>query len=67
MSLSFAAETATATSHDALHYHGGYGFMLEYEAQLYYRRARSWAAVLQSPADGYRRVGDGVIAQEGAA
>jgi hypothetical protein len=67
MALAFAAETATATSHDALHFHGGYGFMLEYEAQLYYRRARSWAAVLESPAQGYRRVGDGVLAQEGAA
>lgn len=67
MALAFAAETAIATSHDALHFHGGYGFMLEYPAQLYYRRARSWAAVLESPADGYRRVAGERLTQEGAA
>jgi len=67
MALAFAAETAIATSHDALHFHGGYGFMLEYPAQLYYRRARSWAAVLESPADGYRRVSGERLSAEGAA
>ncbi|MGI8335843.1 acyl-CoA dehydrogenase family protein [Actinomadura scrupuli] len=56
MALAFAAETARDTSHDALHFHGGYGFTLEYPIQLYYRRARTWAAVLESPAAGYRRV-----------
>lgn len=67
MALAFAAETAIATSHDALHFHGGYGFMLEYPAQLYYRRARSWAAVLESPTDGYRRVSAERHAGAGAA
>jgi len=67
MALAFGAETAIATSHDALHFHGGYGFMLEYPAQLYYRRARSWGAVLESPAQGYRRVADHRTAGEGAA
>lgn len=68
MALAFAAETAIATSHDALHFHGGYGFMLEYSAQLYYRRARAWAAVLESPAEGYRRVSrEHFVATEGVA
>jgi alkylation response protein AidB-like acyl-CoA dehydrogenase len=67
MALPFAAETAIATSHDALHFHGGYGFMLEYAAQLYYRRARGWAAVLESPAEGYRRVSGHRLGREGAA
>lgn len=69
MALAFSAETAIATSHDALHFHGGYGFMLEYAAQLYYRRARSWAAVLESPSEGYRRVSREHLAgaREGAA
>lgn len=66
--LAFAAETATATSHDALHFHGGYGFMLEYSSQLYYRRARSWGAVLESPAEGYRRAAaDHFASREGVA
>lgn len=67
MALAFAAETAIATSHDALHFHGGYGFMLEYPAQLYYRRARAWGAVLESPTDGYRRVSALRLVAEGAA
>ncbi|ROO85186.1 alkylation response protein AidB-like acyl-CoA dehydrogenase [Actinocorallia herbida] len=58
MALAFAAETARDATHEALHFHGGYGFMLEYPIQLYYRRARAWAAVLESPAEGYRRVAD---------
>ncbi|HVU60548.1 MAG TPA: acyl-CoA dehydrogenase [Mycobacteriales bacterium] len=58
MALGFAAETARDTSYYALHFHGGYGFMLEYPIQLYYRRARSWAAVLESPQASFRRVGD---------
>jgi alkylation response protein AidB-like acyl-CoA dehydrogenase len=58
MSLGFAAETARDTSYYALHFHGGYGFMLEYPIQLYYRRARSWAALLESPQASFRRVAD---------
>lgn len=67
MALAFNAETATAASHDALHFHGGYGFMLEYAAQLYYRRARSWGAVLESPAEGYRRAAGEQLATAGVA
>jgi alkylation response protein AidB-like acyl-CoA dehydrogenase len=58
MALGFAAETARDTSYYALHFHGGYGFMLEYPIQLYFRRARSWGAVLESPQASYRRVAD---------
>jgi alkylation response protein AidB-like acyl-CoA dehydrogenase len=56
MALGFAAETARDTSYFALHFHGGYGFMLEYPIQMYYRRARSWGAVLESPQSSYQRV-----------
>ena len=41
MALGFAAETARDTTYFALHFHGGYGFMLEYPIQLYFRRART--------------------------
>jgi alkylation response protein AidB-like acyl-CoA dehydrogenase len=58
MALGFAAETARDTTYFALHFHGGYGFMLEYPIQLYFRRARTWGAILESPADSFRRVGD---------
>jgi alkylation response protein AidB-like acyl-CoA dehydrogenase len=41
-----AAEEASAA---CLHYHGGYGFMLEYDAQLYVRRAKAWRLALGDP------------------
>lgn len=66
MALGFAAEAAIATSHDALHFHGGYGFMVEYPIQQYYRRARAWATVLESPAESYQRVGRATLAAVGA-
>jgi alkylation response protein AidB-like acyl-CoA dehydrogenase len=58
MAFGFAADTARDTTYYALHFHGGYGFMLEYDAQLYFRRARAWAGVLGEPRDAYRRVSD---------
>lgn len=63
MALGFAAETARDTTYDALHFHGGYGFMEEYAIQLYFRRARSWGAVLEDPRTSYRRVQDSVTAR----
>jgi alkylation response protein AidB-like acyl-CoA dehydrogenase len=58
MSFAFAAETARDATYRTLHFHGGYGFMMEYDAQLYYRRARSWANIVAEPAVAYRRVAD---------
>jgi alkylation response protein AidB-like acyl-CoA dehydrogenase len=65
MALGFAVETARDTSYFALHFHGGYGFMLEYPIQMYYRRARSWGAVLESPRASYRRVAALQVASAG--
>lgn len=58
MAYAFAAETARDASYWSLHFHGGYGFMLEYDIQLYYRRSRAWANVLMDPRRAYRRVAD---------
>ncbi|MGO8873034.1 MAG: acyl-CoA dehydrogenase family protein [Acidimicrobiales bacterium] len=58
MAFAFAAATARDASDYALHFHGGYGFMLEYDIQLYFRRARAWANVVMSPAAACRRVAD---------
>ncbi len=58
MAFAFAAEAARDASDAALHFHGGYGFMLEYDIQLYYRRARAWANVVMSPSAARRRVAD---------
>jgi alkylation response protein AidB-like acyl-CoA dehydrogenase len=45
MAFAFAAKAAEKATYDALHTHGGYGFMLEYDVQLHWRRARGWARV----------------------
>ena len=58
MAFGFAAETARDASYRALHFHGGYGFMVEYDIQLYFRRARAWANVGMDPMRAYRRVAD---------
>jgi alkylation response protein AidB-like acyl-CoA dehydrogenase len=33
----------------SLHFHGGYGFTLEYDIQLYFRRAKGWPLLLAAP------------------
>jgi alkylation response protein AidB-like acyl-CoA dehydrogenase len=58
MAFAFAYETARDATYRSLHFHGGYGFMMEYDIQLYYRRARGWAEVFGDPAAAYRRVSD---------
>ena len=45
MAFAFASTTAEKTTYDSLHTHGGYGFMLEYDIQLHWRRARGWPRV----------------------
>jgi alkylation response protein AidB-like acyl-CoA dehydrogenase len=39
MAFVWASQTAQRTAGVSLHTHGGYGFSLEYDIQLYYRRA----------------------------
>jgi len=58
MSFAFAYETARDITYRSLHFHGGYGFMMEYDIQLYYRRARGWANVFAEPDRVYQRVAD---------
>ena len=55
MAFAFASETAERATYHAIHFHGGYGFMLEHDVQLFYRRARGWARVWGGAEAGYRR------------
>ncbi len=45
MAFAFAYETARDATNRSLHIHGGYGFGMEGDIQLYYRRVRGWAMV----------------------
>ena len=58
MAFVFATETARDATYWSLHFHGGYGFMLEYDIQLYHRRAWAWPGVFSAPALAYGRVAD---------
>ena len=49
MAFWFAAETAERVVSAALHFHGGYGFMEEYDIQLYFRRAKGTRLLLGDP------------------
>jgi alkylation response protein AidB-like acyl-CoA dehydrogenase len=49
MAFLFAAETSFKTAADSLQFHGGYGYTLEYDIQLHYRRAKAWALVAGDP------------------
>jgi len=61
MAFAFATETAQATTYDALHFHGGYGFTEEYAIQLYYRRARAWPAVLEGASATFTTLGTRLV------
>jgi alkylation response protein AidB-like acyl-CoA dehydrogenase len=58
MAFAFASKAAEKATYDALHIHGGYGFMLEYDVQLHWRRVRAWTRVWGDGEAAYRRAGD---------
>jgi len=54
MAFLFSSEMAFRLASDSLHLHGGYGYTLEYDIQLYFRRAKAWPLAFGDPKDGYR-------------
>lgn len=65
MAFAFAYESARDATLRSLHVHGGYGFGMEGDIQLYYRRSRGWAMVFGEAAVALDRVADaryGVVA-----
>ena len=58
MAFLFAADCAFRTTRECLQFHGGYGFTLEYDIQLYFRRAKAWQLALGDPRREYARLAD---------
>jgi len=54
MAFLHAAAVAVETAGAALQFHGGYGYTLEYDIQLYLRRAKAWPLALGAPRQLYR-------------
>jgi len=57
-----AGRAARDAAGASLHVHGGYGFMVEYDVQLYFRRATAWTLVLGDPAAERARLADRLAA-----
>ncbi len=53
-----AIDAARVSAGASLHVHGGYGFMLEYDIQLYFRRASAWPLALGDPDAEVTRLAD---------
>ena len=66
MAFVFAGETAQEAAAVALHTHGGYGFMLEYDVQLYYRRTKAWTLLGGDPRRVLVDLGDALFGPIGA-
>ena len=58
MAFLFTSEAAQRAAASSLHYHGGYGYAEEYDIGLYYRRAKGWSLIYDSPAQEYQRLAD---------
>lgn len=58
MAFAYVAESAEHAVTEALHFHGGYGFMLEYDIQLYFRRIKAWSLVQGDRQVELRRLAD---------
>lgn len=58
MAFAFAYESARDATLHSLHIHGGYGFGMEGDIQLYYRRVRGWALTFGEPNVALDRVAD---------
>ncbi|WP_405878174.1 acyl-CoA/acyl-ACP dehydrogenase [Streptomyces sp. NBC_01136] len=66
MAFLFSSETAFKTASEVLHFHGGYGYTLEYDIQLYFRRAKAWSLVAGDSRAAYARLAHRVFGMEEA-
>jgi hypothetical protein len=58
MALLAAAETTFRTCRESLQFHGGYGYTLEYDIQMYFRRAKAWPLAGGPIRDQYQQLAD---------
>jgi alkylation response protein AidB-like acyl-CoA dehydrogenase len=56
MAFLYASETSFKAARESLQFHGGYGYTLEYDIQLYFRRAKAWPLAYGDPRHEYQRL-----------
>jgi alkylation response protein AidB-like acyl-CoA dehydrogenase len=64
MAFLFASQVAFRIAAESLHVHGGYGYTLEYDIQLFFRRAKAWPIAYGDPRDGYQDLAAGLFEHE---
>jgi alkylation response protein AidB-like acyl-CoA dehydrogenase len=65
IAVAFTTRAARAAASESLHFHGGYGYTLEYDIQLHFRRAQAWSLIGGDPHDALVEVGRAVVASGG--
>ena len=66
MAYLFGADTAHRAAGASLHYHGGYGYMEEYDVQLYFRRSKALQLLAGDPQDALDDLAGALFDAEGA-
>ena len=64
MAFLFAGDAAFKTAAESLQFHGGYGYTLEYDIQLYFRRAKAWALIAGDPRARYADLAHRIYEEE---
>jgi alkylation response protein AidB-like acyl-CoA dehydrogenase len=65
MAFIHGAETAFRTCRTSVQFHGGYGVTMEYDIQLYFRRAKAWPLLAGPPAGSYLALADDLFGAKG--
>lgn len=56
MAFLFLSEIAFKTCAEGMQFHGGYGYTLEYDIQLFFRRAKAWPLAVADPHRGLQHL-----------
>lgn len=56
MAYAYTTELTERVTAECLHMHGGIGYTMEFDIQLYFRRAKAWPLALGDPRDEFLRV-----------
>jgi len=56
MAYLYCSEKAFKAARESLQFHGGYGYTLEYDIQLYFRRAKAWPLAYGDPRREYQHL-----------
>jgi alkylation response protein AidB-like acyl-CoA dehydrogenase len=64
-SKAFANDKCVTACRSAQQIHGGIGFMMEFDLQLWYRRVASWSLRYGSTTEHRRRIADHLLSRSG--